>query len=126
MNLAILRAKNSIDEFDEALTNNNPSCTDFAVKKRYETLDGGGEHMWIGGITKVEGAYVGFVSNIAEKTTEVNYGDTVIVEKSEITDWMYLENNVLRGGYTILEMRDQMSKEDRLRWDLELGFKIEE
>ena len=124
MNAAINKAKNTIGEFDEALKRNNPTCTDFAVKKRYKTPDGGGEHMWIAGISLVNGNYKGFVNNDAEKTTEVKYGDTVLVRKEEITDWMYLENNILRGGYTIREIRNKMNKEERIKMENDLGFKV--
>jgi uncharacterized protein YegJ (DUF2314 family) len=39
---------------------------------------------------------------------------------------MYLDNNVLRGGYTIREIRNQMTKEERISMDKDLGFKIED
>ena len=126
MNSAISKAKNTINEFDRALQSDNSSYSDFAIKKRYKTSDGGGEHMWIAGIILVNGNYKGFVNNDAEKTAEVKYGDTVLVRKDEITDWMYLDNNVLRGGYTIREIRYQMSKEEKIKMDKELGFKIED
>lgn len=126
MNLAISKAKKTIGEFERALKSNNPSYSDFAIKKRYKTSDGGGEHMWIAGITFINGGYKGFIHNDAEATTEVKYGDTVFVQRDEITDWMYLDNNVLKGGYTIREIRNQMTKEDRTRMDQELGFKIED
>jgi uncharacterized protein YegJ (DUF2314 family) len=82
--------------------------------------------MWIAGISLVNGNYRGFVNNTAEKTNEVSYGDTVLVHKREISDWMYLDNYVLRGGYTIREIRNQMNKEDRNKFDKESGFKIED
>ncbi|RYY70843.1 MAG: DUF2314 domain-containing protein [Chitinophagaceae bacterium] len=125
MNAAIRKAQKTITEFDQALESNNPSYTDFAIKKRYKTTDGG-EHMWIAGIIFVNGNYKGFINNDAEKTTEVKYGDTVFVRKEEITDWMYLHNNVLRGGYTIREVRNQLTKEERIKMDKELSFKIED
>ncbi len=126
MNSAIAKAKQTIEEFDDALKSNNSSYTDFAVKKRYKTSDNGGEHMWIAGIILVNGNYKGFVNNDAETTTEVKYGDTVIVRKDEITDWMYLDKNILRGGYTIREVRNQLNKEDKIKMDKDLGFKIED
>jgi uncharacterized protein YegJ (DUF2314 family) len=126
MNSAISRAKKTINEFDQALKSKNSSYSDFAIKKRYKTSDGGGEHMWIAGIIFVNGNYKGFVNNDAEKTTEVKYGDTVIVRKDEITDWMYLDKNILKGGYTIREVRNRMNKEDRVKMDKNLEFKIED
>jgi len=126
MNEAINKAKNTIQEFDKALKSHNPAYSDFAVKKRYKTSDGGGEHMWIAGISIVNGNYKGFVNNDAEMTKEVKYGDTVIVRKDEITDWMYIDNNVLRGGYTIRVIRNQMTKEEQIEREKESGFKIED
>ena len=82
--------------------------------------------MWIAGIIFFKGNYQGIVNNDAERTTEVKYGDTVIVQKDEITDWMYLVNNVLKGGYTIREVRNKMTKEERNKIDNDLGFKIED
>lgn len=126
MNSAIDKAKSTVDEFDQALKTNNIRYTDFAVKKRYKTSDGGGEHMWIAGIVLKDGYYKGFINNDAEKTTAVKYGDTVIVQKNEITDWMYLDGNVLKGGYTIRAIRNQLSKDERIEMDKSLGFKIED
>lgn len=126
MNSAISKAIGSLDKFDRALKSGNTSYTDFAVKKRYRTPNGGAEHMWIVGIKLENEYYKGFVNNDAEKTTEVKYGDTVIVRKDEITDWMYLDKNVLRGGYTIREIRNRLSKDERVKIDKDLGFKIED
>lgn len=125
MNAAISKARKTIEDFDKALASNNPSFTDFAVKKRFATADDGGEHMWIAGIVLVNGTYKGYVNNDAVNTTEIKYGDTVVVRKEEITDWMYLDNNVLRGGYTIRAVRDKLSKEERIKMDNEMSFKIE-
>ena len=126
MNSAIAKARQTIGEFDRALKSNNASNTDFAVKKKYKTFDNGGEHMWIAGIMLLNNSYKGFVNNDAEKTTEVKFGDTVIVKKEEITDWMYLDNNVLRGGYTIRAVRNKLSKDERIKMDETLGIKIED
>lgn len=126
MNLAIDKAKKTIDVFDKALVSKNSSYTDFAIKKKYLTPDGGGEHMWIAAITLLNGSYRGIINNDAESTTEVNYGDTVIVRKEEITDWMYLDNNVLKGGYTIRAIRDRLNKQEQIKMDKEMGFRIED
>jgi len=82
--------------------------------------------MWIAVTKIVDGNYQGYVNNDAEETREVKYGDSVVVLKDEITDWMYLDNNVLKGGYTIREIRNRLSKEEQLQLDKELGFKIED
>lgn len=126
MNQAIIKARKTIAQFDHAFENKNPSYTDFAVKKRYNTSDDGGEHMWVAILRIENGNYKGFVNNDAVNTTEVEYGDTVIVRKEEVTDWMYLDNNVLRGGFTIREIRKNLNREDRKKMDQEMGFNIED
>lgn len=126
MNSAINIARKTISELDKALTIRNPSYSDFAVKKKFKTANGGGEHMWIAGISLVNGNYKGFINNDPESTQEIKYGDTVIVQKSEITDWMYLDNYILKGGYTIREIRNKLTNEDRIKMDKELGFRIED
>jgi uncharacterized protein YegJ (DUF2314 family) len=125
MNAAITKAKNTISEFDIALKSNNPDYSDFAVKKKYDTEDGG-EHMWISVMMLTNGNYRGVVNNDAENTTEVKFGDTVVVKKSEITDWMYLEKNVLRGGYTIREIRNRLNQEERKKMDGDMGIIVED
>ncbi len=82
--------------------------------------------MWIAQVTLEKGAYRGIVNNEAHITREVNYGDTVIVRKDEITDWMYLEANVLRGGFTIRTIRDRLTKEEKEQLDRESGFIIDD
>ncbi len=42
------------------------------------------------------------------------------------SDWMYLDNTLLRGGYTIREIRKQINMQERIKMDKRLGFKIEE
>lgn len=126
MNQAIATAKLTLAKFDSAFSRNDSSLSAFAVKKRYNTPNGGGEHMWIAVLRIENGRYKGFVNNDAEETTEVKYGDTVLVSPSEITDWMYLENKTLRGGYTIREMRRHLTAVEKARSDSATGIKIDD
>lgn len=126
INAAIEKAKKTIGDFEHAFNSKDSSFTDFAVKKRYETPDKNGEHMWIAVTEIINGNYRGMVNNDAEQTNEVKYGDTVIVRKNEITDWMYLDNNVLKGGYTIRELLNQMDKKEQEKMKKEMGFIIED
>lgn len=126
MNKAIEKAKRTINNFDTAFKSGNHSNVDFSVKKRYVTPSGGGEHIWVGVIEILDDAYKGIVNNNPEMTQVVSYGDTVIVKKDEITDWMYLSNNILKGGYTIRVVRSKMTNKERMEMDKDLGYKIED
>lgn len=39
---------------------------------------------------------------------------------------MYLDNNVLKGGYTIRELLNQMDKKEQEKMKKEMGFIIED
>lgn len=125
MNLAIEKAKQSIANFDVALKSNNPKFTNFSVKKPYQT-ESGHEHIWISDVVLKGDKYLGIIGNTPEYTNEIKLGDTVLVDKSEISDWMYIEENKLRGGYTIRALRNKMSASEKKEFDNENGMIIED
>jgi uncharacterized protein YegJ (DUF2314 family) len=125
MNLATEKAKLNIENFDSALKSNNPKFINFSVKKPYKT-ESGNEHIWISDVVLKGDKYLGIIGNTPEYTSEIKLGDTVLVEKSEISDWMYIEENKLRGGYTIRALRNKMSESEKKQFDNENGMIIED
>lgn len=124
MNTAIEKAKQTIDSFDYAFKNNSRVFTFFGLKKKFEE-NGNVEHIWIGNIQKIEsGKYIGVIDNLPEKIKSVKLGDTVQIEKKEISDWMYIKKSELHGGYTIRLLRERMTEEERKKFDAESGMKI--
>lgn len=124
MNKAIEKAKQTIDSFDYAFKNNSRVFTFFGLKKKFEE-NGNIEHIWIGNIQKIEsGKYIGVIDNLPEKIKSVKLGDTVQIEKKEISDWMYIKKSELHGGYTIRLLRERMTEEERKKFDAESGMKI--
>ncbi len=124
MNNAILQATASLYKFDAALSSKNKLYDYFTLKVRYSTPDGG-EHIWVGDIKQEKGDYYGVINNTPESTTEVKLGDTVKVNKNNITDWMYVENNKLRGGYTVRLLRNRMNEAERKQFDSTTFYSIE-
>ena len=125
MNLAIEKAKLNIDKFDSALKSNNPNFINFSVKKPFKT-ESGNEHIWISDVVLKGDKYLGVIGNTPEYTSDIKLGDTVLVEKNEISDWMYIEENKLRGGYTIRALRNKMSESEKKEFDSENGMIIED
>ena len=124
MNKAIEKAKQTVDSFDYAFKNNSRVFTFFGLKKKFEE-NGNIEHIWIGNIQKIEsGKYIGVIDNLPEKIKSVKIGDTVQIEKKEISDWMYIKKSELHGGYTIRLLRERMTEEERKKFDAESGMKI--
>ena len=46
------------------------------------------------------------------------------INRNEISDWMYIKNSVLHGGYTIRLLRDRMTEEERKEFDASIEMKI--
>lgn len=125
MNQAIKMAKETLDKFNEALKSSNPAFEYFALKTKFNTSNGS-EHIWVSSITLKDNKYFGVVDNLPEFTTDVNLGDTIEIKEEDISDWMYIENQKLQGGYTIKVLRNSMTEEERKQFDEEYGLLIED
>jgi uncharacterized protein YegJ (DUF2314 family) len=69
--------------------------------------------------------YAGTVNSPPVYTKEVKHDEVVEIEKNEISDWIYFDNGILQGGYTIRILRDRMTKEERKEFDEKSGYKFE-
>ncbi len=123
MNNAIKKANETLVQFDEALKSNNSNYKYFALKTRFTTVSGG-EHIWLSKIVMKDNNYFGVIDNLPQSTTEVKIGDTIKIENNNISDWMYIDDKKLAGGYTIRLLRQRMNKEERKQFDKECGFII--
>ena len=123
MNNVIIKAKQTLPEFYRALESSNPNQDAFAVKMHFK-INNDGEHIWINGLFKRNGEYFGVVDNLPEFTKEVKQGDTIKIDASKVSDWMYLDNGELKGGYTIRLLRTRMSEEERIEFDNTSGMVI--
>jgi uncharacterized protein YegJ (DUF2314 family) len=126
MNNAIEQARKTLDTFKKALQSQDTNYSSFELKQAFVKPDGGNEHIWIDDIKLKDGKYIGIVSNKPDRTTEVKEGDTVEVKNDKISDWMFLENGKLRGGYTIRVLRNAMSPAEKKQFEKESGLIIED
>ncbi|WP_291090435.1 DUF2314 domain-containing protein [Flavobacterium sp. BFFFF1] len=123
MNKAIQTAKNTLKDFNNALILKNANFNSFALKVKFE--DGEDvEHVWLSYIEKRNGEFFGVVDNLPEKITNLKLGDTIKIEKSKITDWMFLEKTKLNGGFTIRVLRNRMNEAEKKKFDSECGFEF--
>ncbi len=125
MNEAIKTANQTLDQFNVALISSNPDLQYFALKTRFKTPNGG-EHIWVSNITFEDNKYYGVVDNLPESTTDVKIGDTIQIVKDNISDWMYVDNQKLLGGFTIRLLRKRMTELERKQFDAENGLTIED
>lgn len=125
MNAAIEKSISSFKEFENAFNNKKAYDESHAIKINYETPDGGGEHIWIGNLFLKDSVLYGVVNNSPQSTVKVQLGDTIKVDLSKMSDWMYLSKGVLKGGNTLRVIRNQMSTDEKKQFDESVGFIIE-
>jgi uncharacterized protein YegJ (DUF2314 family) len=124
MNSAMEKARASVDTFIAALQSGKAVQSHFAIKKKFS--DGKHtEHIWLLPVTFDGTRFEGVVNNVPADLTGVAIGQNVMVEPNQISDWMYLENGKLMGGYTIRVLRDRMSPAERKEFDRRGGFVVE-
>jgi uncharacterized protein YegJ (DUF2314 family) len=124
MNAAIENARATVDTFTAALKSPKPDQGSFAVK--YPCRDGKTtEHMWLSPVRFDGTKFIGTVNNDPQDVSNVKIGDEVSVEPAKISDWMFVENGKLVGGYTLRVLRDAMSPVERAEFDRSVGFTVE-
>ncbi len=84
-----------------------------------------GEHMWLTPVTFDGLRFQGTVNNHSEIVSTVKLGDRVSVEPAKISDWMFVENGKLVGGYTLRVLRENLSAGERAEFDKGVPFKID-
>jgi uncharacterized protein YegJ (DUF2314 family) len=81
--------------------------------------------MWLTSVTFDGRKFHGTVNNDPEMVSNVKIGDKVSVESSKISDWMFVENGKLVGGYTLRVLRDSLSASERADFDKSVPFTID-
>lgn len=122
MNEAIEKAKQTLHDFNAALLNPEIEVKSLKVKFQNQTDV---EHVWLSNVVFKDGKYSGILDNEPEYFTEYKIGDTIDVDDKNISDWMYIKNGKLFGGYTIKVLRNRMSESEREQFDAESGMQIE-
>ena len=120
---AIARARATVPEFIRVLQSPTAGCRDFAIKALFPDLQ---EHMWVSDPRYADGAFTGALGNVPSGSTKLRLGDEVCVPENLISDWKYIENGVLAGGYSLRLIRNRMDEQARSNLDSHLDFKIPE
>ncbi|WP_280173629.1 DUF2314 domain-containing protein [Cellulophaga fucicola] len=73
-------------------------------------------------ITYNNAKFKGIVGNKPLYDINVKYGDTIEIDESNISDWMYFDDKIAKGAYTIKVLRNQMSAEEQKQFDIQSGL----
>ncbi len=124
MHKAVIEARETIREFIKALKHPAPGQEDFEVKKAF-TEGNQVEHIWISDVQIVgHHLFQGRVDNQPRKITGVKVGQIVTVNPKEISDWLYVDNGNLVGGYTVRVHYNELSPKEKAEFDREANFKM--
>ena len=124
MNAAMKKAGDTIGDFLKSLEKPTPKQTMFAVKIGVGEGDNR-EYMWLTPVTFKEGQFSGKLNNEPVNPQKYKLGDTIVAPQGEVVDWMYAEDGVLVGGYTLRVLRDSLSPKEREEFDAGLPMKIQ-
>jgi uncharacterized protein YegJ (DUF2314 family) len=126
MAAAIAKARASLESFRAALAAPPAGAKSFSVKVGFPWgIKDDREHIWLTE-PKLEATTVtGTINNEPVDATSVKLGEVVTAPLKDISDWMYVENGVLRGGYTLRVLLDKMTPETRQKMLADMGFRLE-
>ena len=99
MNSAIAKAQETLEHF---FANYQSMPNDgYSLKFRMPTPDGEGEHIWFNPVEVSGDTVTAQCANEPMQIPDLKAGDTRVLSKSDITDWMIIAGSKCYGGYTI-------------------------
>ena len=124
MDRAVENAQKNLGFFIAALKAKKDGDSVFEIKKGF--IDGDKvEHLWIRQITFDGKNFHGQIDNRPVDVRNVHSGQRVKVAPEDVTDWMFLKDGKLIGGYTTRVFYARLSPEDKAAFDQQAGFKVE-
>lgn len=124
MNAAIQEAIRTFPFFLQAMQQPDSSLTDFAVKMKF-TNGGVNRDRWVSDLHMIGGQLFGVLKNDPLHAEGIESGDTLRVIRDDISDWMYIKNGKLQGGYTMKAKYNNMDEENKKKFREALPFEIE-
>ena len=124
MNAALAKGKASLPQFVAALKENQPSRRKFAVYARFVENEKV-EFLWIEPVAMEGADFRGTVANEPEMLTKVKLGESILVPAADVSDWMYVEDGKLVGGYSSRALRDSLSETERAEFDKSMPYSFD-
>ena len=124
MNKAIQTARDTVHTFIMALRSPTATQNSFTVKKPFKHGEQF-EHIWLSDASFDGIQFSGRVDNEPVDVTNVTIGQTATAAPGEISDWFYIDNGKLVGGYTIRVLHARMSPEEQNDFNANAGFTLE-
>ncbi len=123
MRHAVRDARRTVGVFIAAVKNPKPGQRDFEVKEPF-VQDGDVEHLWLSDVEFSGNRFHGRVDNRPSKIKGLKFGARVSVKPDEISDWAFVENGRLVGGYTIRALYHNLPPGRKRDFEHEANFRI--
>lgn len=118
---AISEARDTVDEFVEALQTRAPTDSDFSVKA--PVRDGSEvEHFWLVEVSYQAGNFAGLIGNTPQAVTTVQEGQPYSISAADISDWMFFRNGKAVGARTLRAMFPRLPAEEVAALKQQLGW----
>jgi uncharacterized protein YegJ (DUF2314 family) len=109
MEIAIARSRKEVDRFIAEVS--KPTGESHAVKVAI-TDNGNTEHFWLINVSYRNGQFEGVINNEPGIVKNVQMGEKRKVNKTQISDWMFMRGGKLYGNYTMRPLLKTMPKEE--------------
>ena len=124
MEAAITNAKETFGEFLKAFFRPTEKQESFLVKVVF--IEGEqSEHIWIADLAFSGQTPRGVIAN-EPAIPNLKFMQKVEFHPSQITDWMYIEDGYLVGGFTTKIIRERMNPSERNAFDTSAPYKFRE
>jgi uncharacterized protein YegJ (DUF2314 family) len=118
---AIQKAQASLDEFLKLYANPPAGATSFKLKVKI-TDSHGTEHMWVTPFKPVASGFVGILADQPDYVTSVKFGQTVSFQRTDISDWGYVQNGKQKGSFTVCVAFKHMPAAEVQKYKKDYGF----
>lgn len=124
MGMAMQKAAASLDDFRKAVRAPPKGASRFEVKARFRS-GSVVEHMWLTSVRETAEGFTGELINEPYRLVGYRSGQQLTVAASAVSDWAYVEDGVLVGGFTLRVMFARTPPEQRELLQRRLGYRIE-
>jgi uncharacterized protein YegJ (DUF2314 family) len=122
MEFAVDEARRTLRTFFEAYTSPKSNQTAFLLKAMFES-GSNTEHIWLADINASVMPLEGTIANETD-FPGLSFMQRVTFEPMQITDWMYIEDGYLVGGYTTRVIRAGLTQAERVEYDANAPYRF--
>ncbi len=121
---AVDHAHQTLGFFCAALKAKKPDTRGYEIKTAF--VDGDKvEHIWVNKVTWNGKEFHGRVNNKPLGVSNIHLGQSVMVQPKNVSDWMFVKEGKLMGGFTTRVLYSRLSPEDKAQFEKQTEFTIE-